>query len=247
MTPPTYEELRALPVVLDAVQAGRLLGIGRTTVYRLLDSGEFPAPALRVCGQWRVSPPLGSARCWVSPTRLRVRRMGPQTRTGTDGRDPRGHHLQTLLLPRRAHRSQVRGAACPKLRRRNGTWNPTHGTWGLQIELPSVPGKPRRQVRTAGFPTSEAASNHLVRIKALLGLAEGDRSTAVLSADLILASTKNDQTLPSVEEVRRRLRGGSDLAQAPPTVGEYLTSWIADRHDIAPNTLRSYQGHIRTW
>ena len=50
----TPEEVHELPVVLDAVTAGRLLGIGRTSMYALLERGEFPAPALRVGKLWRI-------------------------------------------------------------------------------------------------------------------------------------------------------------------------------------------------
>ncbi|WP_046469437.1 helix-turn-helix domain-containing protein [Allosalinactinospora lopnorensis] len=51
---PTYEEVRELPVVLDALTAGRLLGLGRTSTYRLLETGRFPAPAFRAGKQWRI-------------------------------------------------------------------------------------------------------------------------------------------------------------------------------------------------
>jgi excisionase family DNA binding protein len=54
-------QMRRLPVVLDPVTAGRLLGIGRTSVYRLLEAGEFPAPAFKVGRQWRI-PTSGLCR-----------------------------------------------------------------------------------------------------------------------------------------------------------------------------------------
>jgi hypothetical protein len=37
-----------LPPTLDVVTAGRLLGIGRTVAYRLVRSGEWPTPTIRV-------------------------------------------------------------------------------------------------------------------------------------------------------------------------------------------------------
>jgi excisionase family DNA binding protein len=43
-------------VALDPVKAGRLLGIGRTTTYRLLREGAFPVPVHR------------AGRTWVIPT-----------------------------------------------------------------------------------------------------------------------------------------------------------------------------------
>ncbi|MFD0775009.1 helix-turn-helix domain-containing protein [Streptomonospora algeriensis] len=50
----TADEVAELPVVLDAVTAGRLLGLGRTSTYRLLETGQFPAPAFRAGKQWRI-------------------------------------------------------------------------------------------------------------------------------------------------------------------------------------------------
>jgi len=37
-----------LPAVLDLVQAAELLGVGRTTAYRLVHDGEWPTPVLRL-------------------------------------------------------------------------------------------------------------------------------------------------------------------------------------------------------
>jgi excisionase family DNA binding protein len=37
-----------LPAVLDLVQAAALLGVGRTTAYKLVHDGEWPTPVLRL-------------------------------------------------------------------------------------------------------------------------------------------------------------------------------------------------------
>jgi excisionase family DNA binding protein len=37
-----------LPAVLDLVQAAALLGLGRTTAYRLVHDGQWPTPVLRL-------------------------------------------------------------------------------------------------------------------------------------------------------------------------------------------------------
>lgn len=51
-----------------------------------------------------------------------------------------------------------RGADCPGLKRRDGAWNPRHGTWYFALELPSAPGGKRRpRLRRGGFATREAA------------------------------------------------------------------------------------------
>jgi integrase len=51
-----------------------------------------------------------------------------------------------------------RGADCPDLKRRDGAWNPRHGTWYFALELPPGPGGKRRpRLRRGGFATREAA------------------------------------------------------------------------------------------
>jgi hypothetical protein len=54
----TLDEVGSLPVVLDPVTAGRMLGLGRTTTYQLLRQGAFPVPARRVGRTW-VIPAAG--------------------------------------------------------------------------------------------------------------------------------------------------------------------------------------------
>lgn len=50
------------------------------------------------------------------------------------------------------------GAACPDLRRKDGAWNPRHGTWYFAVELAPGPGGKRRpRMRRGGFATREAA------------------------------------------------------------------------------------------
>lgn len=50
----TAEEVADLPVVVDLVTAGRVLGMGRTTAYEAARRGEFPVPVLRVGRRYRV-------------------------------------------------------------------------------------------------------------------------------------------------------------------------------------------------
>jgi hypothetical protein len=66
------DEVRALPVVVDVVTAGRCWGLGRDTSYRLARSGEFPVPVLS----------LGR--------RLVCTRADVLTALGIDGRDAPG-------------------------------------------------------------------------------------------------------------------------------------------------------------
>jgi hypothetical protein len=41
-------DLADLPAVIDVVTAGRILGIGRTSAYRLAKDGQFPCRVLKV-------------------------------------------------------------------------------------------------------------------------------------------------------------------------------------------------------
>ncbi|MER6007967.1 helix-turn-helix domain-containing protein [Nonomuraea angiospora] len=42
------------PLVIGVVEAGRMLGMGRTKAYRLARAGQFPCPILRIGGRYTV-------------------------------------------------------------------------------------------------------------------------------------------------------------------------------------------------
>jgi predicted DNA-binding transcriptional regulator AlpA len=48
------DELRRLPVVVDLVTAGAVLGIGRTTAYEMVRTRRWPTPVLRLGNRIRV-------------------------------------------------------------------------------------------------------------------------------------------------------------------------------------------------
>jgi predicted DNA-binding transcriptional regulator AlpA len=54
MPPLTFEELNALPTVVDLMTAARALGIGRTTAYQLAKAGQFPVRIIRVGSNYHV-------------------------------------------------------------------------------------------------------------------------------------------------------------------------------------------------
>ncbi|WP_372339664.1 helix-turn-helix transcriptional regulator [Nocardiopsis sp. CC223A] len=68
-TPVALAEVSSLPVVLSPVEAGRMFGLGRTTVYRLLREEAFPVPVRRV------------GRTWVVPTAGVLSYLGLETPT----------------------------------------------------------------------------------------------------------------------------------------------------------------------
>jgi hypothetical protein len=48
MQPLTFDQLYALPTVVDLMTAARALGIGRTKAYQLAHTGQFPCRIIRV-------------------------------------------------------------------------------------------------------------------------------------------------------------------------------------------------------
>ncbi|MFG1710849.1 helix-turn-helix transcriptional regulator [Nonomuraea sp. M3C6] len=42
------------PLVVGLIEAGRMLGMGRTRAYRLAKTGQFPCPVLRIGGRYAV-------------------------------------------------------------------------------------------------------------------------------------------------------------------------------------------------
>ena len=63
---------------------------------------------------------------------------------------------------------------------------------------------------------------------------------------VILAAVRGRSPLPAVEEIRRRLTAGSAVV-ALPTVGQWLTEWLANRRALRRNTYRSYESHVRLY
>ncbi|MDP9460715.1 MAG: DNA-binding protein [Actinomycetota bacterium] len=55
MTQPwTADDVRGLPVTVDLVTAGAVLGMGRTATYEAQRRGDFPVPVLRLGHRYRV-------------------------------------------------------------------------------------------------------------------------------------------------------------------------------------------------
>lgn len=48
------------------------------------------------------------------------------------------------------------GARCPRLRRRDGGWSSTHGTWGYSVTVPGPRGT-RKRIQRGGYPTATEA------------------------------------------------------------------------------------------
>ena len=63
-----------LPVVVDLVTAGSVLGMGRTVAYEAARRGEFPVPVMRVGHRYRVATAHLRELLGVSPSQLHPRR-----------------------------------------------------------------------------------------------------------------------------------------------------------------------------
>ncbi|MGP3917732.1 helix-turn-helix domain-containing protein [Nonomuraea sp. 10N515B] len=53
-TSASHPAQQAAPEVISLLAAGRLLGLGRTTTYRLARAGQFPCRVLRIGGRYAV-------------------------------------------------------------------------------------------------------------------------------------------------------------------------------------------------
>ncbi|MEO3824560.1 site-specific integrase [Actinomadura sp. B10D3] len=132
---------------------------------------------------------------------------------------------------------------CPRLRRKGGSWSPTHGAWYYQFELPPNPdGTRRTPIRRGGFTSQDAAETQITRLHELLAIS-GDHEDHSRIADLIVTTLKKDKRLPVPEEVRRKIRTGQDLDTAL-TTGQWLQTWLAGRKGLRHGTIRSYRTHI---
>src|SRR4051812_41083641 len=135
------------------------------------------------------------------------------------------------------------GTHCPQLRRPNRSWNPQHGQWAYQLELPPTLEGQRRLLRRAGIATRQQAVAERDHARALLGLAGRDRRRQVEIGDVIQNAVRHRLPFPDVDRVRQRLRGDGPLGDMP-TVGEYLTTWL--EHLAADiNTIYGYESIVR--
>jgi integrase len=144
-------------------------------------------------------------------------------------------------------RRQLHGD-CPRLRRANGSWNPKHGTWAFQLQIPGTNATTRAHLRQSGHETSDKAQTALDEVTTLLALADKARdplATRLAIADLIRPALKARTKLPDADAVRRTIGLGLTVG-TDPTVDEYLVRWVADRKDLRPNAERSFKQQIRT-
>jgi integrase len=135
------------------------------------------------------------------------------------------------------------GTGCPRLRRANDSWNPDHGVWAYQYELPPTAEGRRRQLRFTGYPTRAAVQDEVDQVRRLLDLASTHKQRLVEMGDLLQISRRETGALPDFDTVRQRLLNDSPLTGVP-TVAEYLTGWVTEI-EVDENTRNSYASQIR--
>lgn len=140
------------------------------------------------------------------------------------------------------------GADCPKLRRRDGSWNPSHGSWYGKTSIPVPQGAPRLALRAGGFASREDLTAWFTAATALLAIPEdgpGGHDARVQILDLIHEARRQKAALPALEDLRRRYATGA--AFAPGETGAYLLGWL-DEHEQAghwtASTARSYRSRV---
>ncbi|WP_117211652.1 tyrosine-type recombinase/integrase [Allorhizocola rhizosphaerae] len=136
------------------------------------------------------------------------------------------------------------GSRCPKLKRPNGSWNPNHGAWSFQLELPrTFDGRRRvlRRVVTDWPGRYETVVGELSRARELIGLAAGDEILADEIAAVLMGCRR--KPLPDRQRLIRQVRSG--VPNGPfITTGEYLTWWVEHRQ-IDEHTRIGYAAHVR--
>ncbi|RAG83815.1 site-specific integrase [Streptacidiphilus pinicola] len=141
------------------------------------------------------------------------------------------------------------GTSCPKLRRPGGRWNHRHGTWWWLLQIPTSPDQPRQHLRQGGHQTSDDAEDAMRHVEDLLALADQAEDPDHCRADittLIRTALRKKEPLPDPEHLRKKISIGRPV-ETDTTVGEWLTSWLETKRDIAPNTRRFYEANIRLY
>ncbi|WP_165960060.1 tyrosine-type recombinase/integrase [Nonomuraea longispora] len=113
------------------------------------------------------------------------------------------------------------GAKCPRLRRKDGSWNPNHGTWYGKEEVPAGPDGKRVYLRLGGFKTETDLIAFYEKAGRLLEVPEAGpegHEARMEILDMIRAAHKKEAPLPDFNELRRRYNGGQQL-------GSMLFGW----------------------
>lgn len=142
------------------------------------------------------------------------------------------------------------GAKCPKLRRKDSSWNPNHGLWYGKEELPPRPDGTRHYLKLGGFSSEAEVVERYQAIGRLLDIPdagpEGHEAREEILA-MIKAAHRKKAPMPDYEELHKKYRAGQPLQSM--TFGAYWEQWVARRRrlrDIRESTLLGYISHHDT-
>jgi integrase len=139
------------------------------------------------------------------------------------------------------------GDRCPKLKRRDGTWNPNHGTWFARKELTPAPDGGRVELKAGGFATEDELDEWFDDSLALLKIPEkGPRGheARMQILDLIKEAKKKSEDLPDYDDLRQRYRQGAALKSG--LLGPYLDQWlVGKKRELRPSAYATVESHVR--
>lgn len=139
------------------------------------------------------------------------------------------------------------GAKCPKIRRKDGSWNPNHGTWYGKAEVQAGPDGKRNHLRLGGFASEADLTAFYQQAGRLLDIPEAgpdghDARMEILA--MIRAAHKKQAPMPNHDELRRKYESGQPLGSM--LFGDFFIETMAAHErtgDIRKTTLLSYRSH----
>lgn len=126
---------------------------------------------------------------------------------------------------------------CPDLPKRR------HGTWTLDTRLDTTD-RDGRRLKRGGYPSQTSAQTALDHIGDLIKLARDDDGMRRRIGDLIFEKSKRGGELPDVDEARRRLGAGGDIAAPSVTVAQWLEEWYAGKRAKKLSTRVKWRHHM---
>lgn len=135
------------------------------------------------------------------------------------------------------------GQKCPKLWRRDGTWNPRHGSAGWAARIPTSAGV--KLVKRFGFERKDDAREQAGEAGTLLALATTEADQRAIG-DIIWAA-KRGMPLPSEANVRRRLSLGQAPGDAGITCGQAWSEWLAGKKRLRESSHDTLEGIGEYW
>lgn len=129
------------------------------------------------------------------------------------------------------------GTSCPDRKQSK------HGDWEYRDRLDTSKG--RRSFRRGGHGRKVDAEEYGRHVRNLVALARGDDRDERRIGDYLFTFTRG-ATLPTAEEVRRRLALVGDLAESQ-TLGSWLDWWLDTRKKIRESTAAAYTYHCKLY